>query len=447
MLTRSRLSASAVMATMIVLVVSIAAAPASAQRRGRIDRRLMKNSPELLEAVGAMAAGASASTVRILVDDEPAALGTVIRSDGYLLTKASELDEQGFAVELPDGRRLPGKITGVLKEHDLAAVKVDVTGLTPAVFSAAGVNDAGSGQWLYSTGVGSDGVLALGNLSVPGLRRIPASGSLLGVLLGNALLGIPVHAVDPGGAAERAGLMPGDLIVAYNQAPVSTMRDFVRVLRNGPPNATYRLLVSRGGEPVEVPLELMNGQAGVTLETQVVGVPVAQVTPGSGAEAAGVKPGDMVIALDERPVRNTEALMQMIREYSPGDEIEVTLLREGQEQTVVAKLGYRTGRSPRGDVQNAFGSTLSARAVDFPAVLQHDSILDANQMGGPLVNLKGEVIGINIARAGRVETFALPAQVLEAAIPELLSGKLPTATGPAVTEEGKPPVQQELGEE
>jgi S1-C subfamily serine protease len=447
MLKRPRLTATAVAVSVFVLVVSIAAEPASAQRRGRIDRRLLKNSPELLEAVSAMAAPASASTVRILVNEEPAALGTIVGSDGYVLTKASELDEAGFTVELPDGSRLPGKITGVLKEHDLAAVKVEATGLTPATFSAAAVNAADAGQWLYSTGVGRDGVLALGNLSVPGLRRIPGSGSLLGVRLDNALLGIPVHAVDPGGAAERAGLKPGDLIMGYNQAPVSTMRDFVRVLRSGPPNATYRLAVSRGGKALEIPLELMNGQAGVTLETQVIGVPVAEVTPGSGAAEAGVEVGDIVIALDERPVRDTGALMAMIREYSPGDEVEVTLLRGGQEQTLVAKLGYRSGRSQRGDIQNSLGSTLSARAVDFPAVLQHDSILHANQMGGPLVNLKGEVVGINIARAGRVETFALPAQVIEAAIPELLSGKLPTATGPAVTEEGKPPVQQELGEE
>jgi S1-C subfamily serine protease len=434
-------------AAVLLLVVSLVAAPASAQRQRRLDSRLMKNAPQVLEAVSQLAAPAAASTVRIIVEDEPTALGTIIRSDGYILTKASELDEEGFLVELPDGSRLPGVITGVLKEHDLAAVKVEASGLTPATFSPAGVNEAGSGQWLYSTGVGSDGVLAIGNLSVEGLRRIPASGSLLGVLLGNTLQGIPVHSVDAGGAAERSGLRAGDLIMKFNNAPVSTMRDFVRMLRNGPPNALYLLQVSRGGELIDVPLELTNGQAGVTLETQVVGVPVGQVTPGSGAEAAGVKVGDILIAIDERPVRDRDALMSMILEYMPGDEIEITLLRGGEAQTLAARLGYRTGRSPRGDFQNELGTQLSARAVDFPAVLQHDSVLNANQMGGPLVDLKGQVLGINIARAGRTETYSLPAQVIEAAIPELLSGKLPTATGPAVTEEGKPPVQQELGEE
>src|SRR5690606_9140335 len=155
----------------------------------------------------------------------------------------------------------------------------------------------------------------------------------------------------------------------------------------------------------------------------------------------------IVIAIDDRPVQTPEALVRLIQSRSPGDVVEVTLLREGEEQILDATLGYHSGRSIRGDFQNQLGSELSSRAVDFPAVLQHDSILNGHQMGGPIVDLKGRILGINIARAGRVETYALPAQVLEQAIPALLSGKLPTATGPALTEEGKPPVQTEPGRE
>ena len=122
----------------------------------------------------------------------------------------------------------------------------------------------------------------------------------------------------------------------------------------------------------------------------------------------------------------------------------MTLLRDGEQVTLSATIGYRSSRGPRGDLQNNLGTKLSERAVDFPAVLQHDSVLDADEMGGPLVDLQGDVVGINIARAGRVETYALPAQVILGVLPELMSGKLPTATAPATDEGGKPAPQAPL---
>ena len=422
----------------VAVLLLLAPEVAWAQRRVRYDRQHLKNSPSMLEAASQVAGEAARGTVRILADDEPVALGTVVREDGFILTKASELRD-GFVVELPDGRRLSGQVLGVLTEHDLAAIKVAATGLAAVEFSTAAVNNAMAGQWLASCGVGAEEVMKIGNLSVPGLRRIPGSGSLLGVRLGLPQAGVPVHRVDPGGPAAAAGLQPGDLIVLLNGTPIESMREFVRVLRNGPPDATYDLTISRNGRRGTVPLTLADGQAGVTLVTEAVGVMIEAVTPGSGAEAAGIKEGDIVLTIEGRQVRSPNALVNQIQAHNPGDVIEVTFLRGGEELSAAAKLGYHSGRTIRGDLQNNLGSRLSGRAVDFPAVFQHDTALDASQMGGPVLDLAGNVLGINIARAGRVETYALPAQIIEAAIPELLSGMLPTATAPALTETGAPP--------
>jgi serine protease Do len=54
---------------------------------------------------------------------------------------------------------------------------------------------------------------------------------------------------------------------------------------------------------------------------------------------------------------------------------------------------------------------LSERRVLFPSALEHDTVLLPNQCGGPLVDLEGNVIGINIARANRVASYAIPADV------------------------------------
>ena len=80
---------------------------------------------------------------------------------------------------------------------------------------------------------------------------------------------------------------------------------------------------------------------------------------------------------------------------------------------------------------NQMGTSISARRDGFPAVIQHDSPLTANTCGGPLVSLEGKVIGINIARSGRVESFALPSDVVQSYLEDLKAGKYAPTTQPA----------------
>ena len=77
----------------------------------------------------------------------------------------------------------------------------------------------------------------------------------------------------------------------------------------------------------------------------------------------------------------------------------------------------------RGIRQNQLGSTLSKRRGDFPLAVQHDSPLNANQCGGPVVDLDGNIVGINIARDGRVSSLALPTEVVIPIVEKLRSGK------------------------
>ena len=80
-----------------------------------------------------------------------------------------------------------------------------------------------------------------------------------------------------------------------------------------------------------------------------------------------------------------------------------------------AVLGVRppSTQPTRSELMNEMGGPLSARASGFPDVFQHDSVIRPTDCGSPVVDLDGKVIGINIARAGRTETFAIPADVVK----------------------------------
>ena len=77
-----------------------------------------------------------------------------------------------------------------------------------------------------------------------------------------------------------------------------------------------------------------------------------------------------------------------------------------------------------GELHNQLGGPLSEHRTGFPTVLQHDTALRPEDCGGPLVDLDGKAVGINIARAGRTESYAVPAEEVQRLLPDLKSGKL-----------------------
>ena len=79
---------------------------------------------------------------------------------------------------------------------------------------------------------------------------------------------------------------------------------------------------------------------------------------------------------------------------------------------------------------------MSERRFGFPTAFQHDTVLRPADCGGPLVNLDGQVVGFNIARAGRTESYAIPSHALVPLLYELMSGN-----SAPVDENSNPPSQ------
>ena len=66
---------------------------------------------------------------------------------------------------------------------------------------------------------------------------------------------------------------------------------------------------------------------------------------------------------------------------------------------------------------------MSRNRSGYPGALQHDMFLEPNEVGGPVVDLKGHVVGMNIARSGRIECFAIPSAAIERLVSTAGEGK------------------------
>lgn len=156
------------------------------------------------------------------------------------------------------------------------------------------------------------------------------------------------------------------------------------------------------------------GLLGVFLGNQRDGAVVEFVIPDSSAEEHGIQAGDVIISADGNPIRSREQLQQVVGSAMPGDRVEFGIRRMDRDILRKVTLGRRSFDGLGIDSSEAAheGGPLSRRRSGFNQVIQHDCPLRPNQCGGPVVNVEGQIIGINIARASRIESFALPASLV-----------------------------------
>ncbi len=161
-----------------------------------------------------------------------------------------------------------------------------------------------------------------------------------------------------------------------------------------------------------------SGVLGISITDEEHGTVITKVFNNSGADKAGLKVGDIVTRVAEYEVKSGQSLSARIGMFRPGDSLKLYILRDEKELEILATLGYpqkeMTRLNHREDFQNRLGGELSVRRAGFQSIIQHDSVLAPEECGGPVIGLSGKALGLNIARGGRTESYALPAKsVLE----------------------------------
>jgi serine protease Do len=177
------------------------------------------------------------------------------------------------------------------------------------------------------------------------------------------------------------------------------------------------------------PIPPEKGALGLQLSDGAPGPQVTHVVPGSAAARAGVQIGDIIVRAGDQRVENPQSFDQLLHRFAPGDTVNVVVRRGAKQLTVRAVVARAAGISQtRGYWMNRMSGRMSHRRTGFPQAIQHDTVLSPEMCGGPVVDLSGKAVGVNIARAGRVETYAVPADTVKLLIRELRGGPAsPTA--------------------
>lgn len=150
---------------------------------------------------------------------------------------------------------------------------------------------------------------------------------------------------------------------------------------------------------------------------------VATVIPDFPADKAGILVGDELLELNGHPVTTWESFSSKIKASKPGDILKVKLQRKDKKliKSVIMRPHAHIEQGQTGGGTDLSGGKLSKRQMDFPSVIQHDAVVWADECGGPLFNINGETIGINIARHDRTCTYALPSDLVKKTIAKLRS--------------------------
>jgi S1-C subfamily serine protease len=153
------------------------------------------------------------------------------------------------------------------------------------------------------------------------------------------------------------------------------------------------------------------------------GVKIADVQLEYGASEAGLQAGDVILKLDDRALSGLQELKNAMSGKHPGDKVVLLVESAGKERSVEVQLSNRPVLGQfSGDRLNQMermGGEPNRVRDGFSRVVQSDMQIDANRVGGPVVDLDGHIVGITMARADRTRTYIMGSSAVMA----LLKGK------------------------
>lgn len=275
--------------------------------------------------------------------------GVIVSNDGYIATNNHVVaDAKKVEVVLHDNRKFTAEVIGTDPTTDLALIKINERNLPYMEYGNS--DDIQIGEW----------VLAVGNpfnlTSTVTAGIVSAKARNIGILQQENRLQVESFiqtdaVVNPGNSGGALVDLNGRLI-GINTAIASRSGSYEGYSFAVPVTLAKKVLddllefgvVQRG--LLGITIQDVNADLAERLDLDIVnGVYVATVNSNSGAEAAGIEPGDVIIGIDGKTVDNISQLQELVARNRPGDEVAVEYLRNGDKNVVMATLKNTNGNT------------------------------------------------------------------------------------------------------
>jgi putative serine protease PepD len=280
--------------------------------------------------------------------------GFVLAADGFIVTNnhvVADAGSSGVSVSFADGTTAKARLVGTSASYDLAVLKVNAKGLAPlqlgnsdsvvvgdpviAIGSPLGLSgtvtsgivsaknrpvtagDTGGSDSAYINAIQTDAAINPGNSGGP---LVNLDGEVVGVNSAIATLGASL--------GQQSGNIGVGFAIPINQA----RRTVEQLLDTGEaqfPIIGASLDSAYDGEGARIASTASNGRQ--------------PIVPGGPADRAGLQPGDVIVAIDDKPVADSSELIVAIRSRSPGDTVNLTVHRGSDEESVKVTLGSSKG--------------------------------------------------------------------------------------------------------
>ena len=274
------------------------------------------------------------------IENKPLCNGVIIKEDGFILTKASEIKDSDIQVILPNQKRYHAVLVGEDKDSDLALLKINAKELKTIDFKGDFQSEKAS--WLIAPLFGLDSKVGIVSSVSRDIKRVSG---VIGIMLGEESdEGIIIN-----GAVEK-----------------------------GP------------------------------------------------AHTAGVRTGDILTEVDGLKINKRQKLLNYLKDKSPGTKVKIVVSQKGKKQPLEILLGDRNQTFGMFNRNLEMSGIVSKRTDGFKSIIQHDIPIEHYDTASPLMDINGNVIGLNIAKANRSEAYALPNSEVRKALKSLLKLKVPS---------------------
>jgi Do/DeqQ family serine protease len=314
--------------------------------------------------------------------------GVVVTPDGYILTNFHVVDgAESITVDFTDGRSLDAKVIGTDRPSDLALLKVSGANYHAIALGNSDTVRVGDVVLAVGNPLNVGQTVTMGIISAKGRSTGVGDGSYEDFLQTDA----PINHGNSGGALVNTR---GEL-VGINSQILSNSDGNIGIGFAIPVNMARHVMDDLRSKGKVTRSQLGIGVQNVTADMasslglkQANGVIVSSVTPGSAADRAGIRRGDIIQTLNGQPVHDMNALRNRVADLGPGTTAELVVLRDGAEKHLTAKLeelnADRSARRGESDDRNAEKGALGVSVEPLTPDL-------ANQVGAPK-DLQGLVV-------------------------------------------------------